>query len=99
MFGVSFVSLFIANLLQGRPRRLPAPWHFPACAFLVWKSRAIHDSLRHALKTAVLQCDVCQHEDVICDDFADHMSKKHQVFLDSVEATRAFTRTVSAFKN
>ena len=34
------------------------------------------------VKTAVLQCDVCSHEDVICDDFADHMSKKHQVLLE-----------------
>ena len=46
----------------------------------------------------MLQCDVCQHEDVICDDFADHMSKKHQVLLESMEAIRAFTRTVGAFR-
>ena len=38
--------------------------------------------LRHAWKTGVPQCDVCSHEDVICDDFADHMSKKHQVLLE-----------------
>ena len=95
---MSFESLFIANLLQGRPRRLPAPWDCPTCAFSVWEPRAIHDSLRHAWKTAVLKCDTCEHEDVICDDFADHMSKKHQVLLNSMEEIRGFTRTVGAFR-
>ena len=46
----------------------------------------------------MLKFDACDHEDVICDDFADHMSKKHQVLLDSMEEIRAFTRTVGAFR-
>ena len=69
------------------------PWYFRG-----WEPRAIHDSLRHAWKTAVLKCDACGHEDVICDDFADHMSKKQQMLLESMEDIRAFTRTVSAFR-
>ena len=46
----------------------------------------------------MLKCDTCEHEDVICDDFADHMSKKHQVLLNSMEEIRGFTRTVGAFR-
>ena len=46
----------------------------------------------------VLQCDAYGHNDVICDDFADQKSKKHHVLLDSMEAVRAFTRSIAAFR-
>ena len=94
-FGVSFVSLVVANLLQGLPRLLLASWDCPACAFPVWQQRAIHDSLRHAWKTGLLQCDVCQHEDVICNDFADHVSQKHQFMLTSMGSS-VLSRGLSA---
>ena len=89
------LSLVIANLLQGLPRLLLASWDCPACAFPVWQQRAIHDSLRHAWKTGLLQCDVCQHEDVICNDFADHMSQKHQFMLTSMGSS-VLSRGLSA---
>ena len=43
-------------------------------------------------------CPTCGHEDMICDDFAQHMGTKHAVQLRSNDEIRAYIKSVGAFR-
>lgn len=84
---------------QSKPRGLATSWRCTQCGFDVWEEPTQHCSLRHDWKTAVLQCDICEHQDVICDDFRDHMKIKHQVDVGTDGQINKFIRRgVGAFK-
>ena len=61
--------------LQSRPSSLPAPWFCPPCGRDVFEVQPAHDNLRHEWKQMALCCGLCGHQDIACDDFADHMGR------------------------
>lgn len=64
---------------QSKPKGVAASWECGKCGFDVWEEPTQHRTLRHDWKTALLECRHCAHQDIICDDFRDHLKIQHDV--------------------
>ena len=49
-----------------------------------------HAWFRHEAKTKVYECFFCEHEDVIGEDFKDHLKLAHRVFLSKASLLETF---------
>jgi len=56
-----------------------------------------HHKLRHVAKDKALECDHCGHQDVVIDDFCDHLSAKHDVAVDLDFETAGYTVATPRF--
>ena len=56
-----------------------------------------HDFLYHELKTEYLQCDACHYQDIVVDDFIEHVRRKHNRRLSTGDAMRHLERNRQSF--
>ena len=60
------------------------------CRRNVVDDREFHAWFRHATKKEVYECFFCEHEDVIADDFEEHLRVAHRFFLASKQQLAVF---------
>ena len=91
-----YVKQCFVLCLQSRPTGIAA-WFCEQCNALKHEQQRGHYYINHATKSEVLQCDVCLHQDVVIDDFIDHMYRIHAVQVTSGEQARSYLHSVPPF--
>ena len=91
-----YVKQCFVLYFQSRPSGTAA-WFCEQCNSLKHEEQRGHFYINHQPKFEVLQCDVCLHQDVVIDDFVDHMFNVHNVTVTSGEQSRVYLHTVPPF--
>ena len=76
-----YVKQCFVLCLQSRPTGTTA-WFCEQCNALKHEQQRGHYYINHSTKSEV-QCDVCLHQDIVIDDFIDHMFSMHDVQVTS----------------